>query len=95
MMLKEGAMPAFRKLARELASLVQREEGCAGYEFTADVQSPIGIQEPVQGNRVTLIEKWASLEALSAHLAAPHMKAAGPKMDALRESVTIRVTRSL
>ena len=48
MMIKEGAMPAFRELAAELAPVVRREEGCAGYEYTVDVESPIPMQEPVQ-----------------------------------------------
>ena len=44
---------------------------------------------------MTLIENWASLEALAAHSASPHMQAAVQKLNALRESVTIRMTRSL
>jgi quinol monooxygenase YgiN len=95
MQIREGAMAAFLDLARDLAPVVQRELGCAEYEFTTDVQSFITTQEPVQKNRVTLLEEWESLDALQAHLATPHMKAAGPKMAALRESVSIRVMRSI
>ncbi len=95
MTIKAGAMPEFLRVARELAGTVRREAGCAGYEFTTDIRSPLAIQEPVQENRVTLIEKWESLEALAAHLNTPHMKEAGPRMDALREGITIRVTRSV
>ncbi len=95
MMIKEGSMEEFMEAARELRHQVRREPGCHGYEYTVDLQSPLDIQEPVQENRVTLIEKWESLEALQAHLATPHMKAASPRMEALREGIAIRVTRSI
>lgn len=92
---KEGSFPEFLRLARELAGKVRRESGCVGYEFTVDVQSSIPVQEPVQANRVTLIEQWESLDALRAHLETPHMREAGPRMSTLRESVSIRVTRPI
>jgi quinol monooxygenase YgiN len=32
------------------------------------------VQPPVRNNHFSIIEKWESLEALYAHLKAPHMK---------------------
>jgi quinol monooxygenase YgiN len=95
MIIREGQMPRFLELARQVSAEVRREAGCIAYEYTLDVQSPLPTQEPVQANRLTLIEKWESLEALEAHMSAPHMKLFGPRMQPLRESVAIRVTRDI
>ena len=63
MIIKDGRMDDFRAIAAELAPKVQAEEGCLAYEYTVDVQSPLGRQEPVQSNRVTLLEQWENAEA--------------------------------
>ncbi|HUV07164.1 MAG TPA: putative quinol monooxygenase [Spirochaetia bacterium] len=95
MILKEGVLEEFIRTAREIAAEVRQEKGCIAYEYTVDIESPISSQEPLQKNRVTLIEKWESVEALRAHLSAPHMKKLGPRLQPLRESVAIRVTQSI
>lgn len=58
------------------------EEGCLEYTFAAD---------PLDPARVVLLERWASQEALDAHLAAPRppSTSSGPSVEAL--STTIRV----
>ena len=43
------------------------------YGPTIDVASGIGVQGPLRENVAVIVEKWASLEALRAHLQAPHM----------------------
>ena len=40
-----------------------------------DAQTGIPTQTVLGPDRVTIIEKWASVEALKAHSVAPHMKA--------------------
>jgi quinol monooxygenase YgiN len=95
MVIKEGRLPEFLELARRVAAEVRREAGCLAYDYTLDVKSPLPTQEPVQANRLTLIERWESLEALEAHMTAPHMKLYGPQMQPLRESAAIRVTRDI
>lgn len=92
---KPGKLEDFLALARQLAPLVEQEAGCFGYEYTLDTESPLAIQEPVETQRVTLLERWESLAALEAHATAPHMQEYGPGLRELRESVTIRVSRSL
>lgn len=52
---------------------VLAEDGCIEYVPTVDVATDIGAQGPVRPTTVTIMEKWASVEALHAHLAAPHM----------------------
>ena len=43
------------------------------YGPTVDVDSGISVQIPLRDNVVTVVEQWADLDALQAHLTAPHM----------------------
>jgi quinol monooxygenase YgiN len=95
MLIKEGRMKDFLSLCEELRPLVLQEKGCLTYEYTREVPSPLGIQEPLETNRITLIERWESMDALKAHLEAKHMKEIGPRMKDLRSSVTARVLESV
>ena len=95
MMIKDGRMKEFLALGEKLRSLVLAERGCKAYDYTREVASPLSIQEPVDPNRITLIERWESLEALKAHMDVRHMKEFGPKMAELRSSVVARVGEAI
>jgi quinol monooxygenase YgiN len=69
-----GQTQAFLAAFRQLVPLVRAEAGCIEYGPAVDVQTPIAIQAPIREDVVTVIEKWASVEALQDHLAAPHMQ---------------------
>jgi quinol monooxygenase YgiN len=56
----EAARPAMEKVV----SLTRAENGCLGYAYAFDLSEP-GL--------VRVSEKWTDADALSAHLAAPHM----------------------
>ena len=71
---KEGKRDAFLAEFHKVQPKVLAEVGCIQYEPAVDIQSAIPIQQPVRNNHVAIIEKWESLEALYAHLQAPHMK---------------------
>ena len=90
-----GGMEEFLNACRVLRPQALAEEGCLGYEYTAEVQSTLDAQDPVDTNRVTLIEKWESLEALSAHGTQAHTKAFVKKVGQVRRKMTIRVTETL
>jgi len=94
MMIKEGRMQEFLAVCEELRPQVLQEKGCLAYDYTREVPSPLGIQEPLEPNRITLIERWESLDALKAHMEAPHMKKAAARLKDLRASVTARVLES-
>jgi quinol monooxygenase YgiN len=54
--------------------LVRAEAGCIEYGPAIDLpDTGIPAQQPVRENMLVVIEKWESLEALKAHLVAPHM----------------------
>ena len=95
MMVKEGRMKEYLAVCEELRLLVLMEKGCQAYEYAREIASPLGIQEPIEANRITLIERWESIDALKAHMETRHMKEAGVKMKDLRSSVVARVVESI
>jgi quinol monooxygenase YgiN len=95
MIIKEGRMNDFLAECAKIRPGVLKEEGCHGYEYTREIASPVGIQEPVDSNRITLLERWESIAAIEAHSASPHMKEFGPRVKDLRASVTARVTEPI
>lgn len=71
--LAEGKRDAFLNRVHQLVPKVQAETGCLEYGPAVDVPTGIKVQIPVRENVVTIVEKWADLKALEAHLSAPHM----------------------
>ena len=55
-----------------LTPLVLAEDGCLEYGATVDEPTPIEVQELAGEDAVVVIEKWESVPALEAHLAARH-----------------------
>jgi quinol monooxygenase YgiN len=68
-----GKRDQYLELFAQLVPKVRAEQGCLAYGPTLDVDSGIGVQIPIRDNVVSVVEQWADLEALQAHLAAPHM----------------------
>ena len=54
---------------------VHAEEGCIEYVATVDAEGAGSIQTRFGEDTFVVVEKWASLDALKAHAAAPHMAA--------------------
>ena len=89
--LNPGTRAAFLAEFRKLVSLVRAEAGCVEYGPAVDVASGIAAQPPVRENTVVVIEKWADLPALHAHLAAPHMADYRPRVKDYVRSVQLQV----
>jgi quinol monooxygenase YgiN len=70
---------------------VLAEEGCLEYVPTIDVPTSIAAQGDARDDVVTVVEKWASLEALEAHLIAPHMLTYRAKVKDWVQGVTLQV----
>jgi quinol monooxygenase YgiN len=76
---------------RELVPLVRAEKGCIEYGTAVDLATPIKGAAGVRENAVTVVEKWESVSALEAHLAAPHMLKYRERVKDLVANVEIRV----
>jgi quinol monooxygenase YgiN len=86
-----GQKHAFLAAFRQLVPLVHQEAGCIEYGPAIDLETSLAVQSPVRDDVVTVIEKWASVDALEDHLAAPHMQKYREQVKALVRGVEIRV----
>lgn len=71
--LAEGKREAFLAEFRKVVPLVRAENGCLEYGPTIDVATGVPAQGPPRDHVVTVVERWENLDALRAHLQAPHM----------------------
>ena len=99
MQIKKGRVEEFLKVVEELRGFVVKEPGCLAYDFTREVESPLSIQEPIDTHRITLIERWESMEALEIHAQPspspdPGKQKLSQAMRDMRESVVARVSES-
>lgn len=69
---------------------VKAEDGCIEYGAVVDC-ADAGFAAPYGEDTFVVVEKWASLDALKAHAAAPHMKAYGAKTKDLLADRVIHV----
>ncbi len=72
--IKEGQKNSFLDIFKANVPNVLAEKGCLEYIPTVDVDSGLPPQQQ-DSSVVTILEKWASLDDLKAHLVAPHMLA--------------------
>jgi quinol monooxygenase YgiN len=70
---------------------VRAEKGCIEYGPSVDAKTDIKAQIPLRENVVTIVEKWESLDALHAHLAAPHMATYRERVKDLVVGVTLQI----
>lgn len=71
--LAEGKQAEFLEAFHQLVPLVLEEEGCIEYGPAIDEETDIPVQVINGSQIVTVMEKWESVDALKAHLSAPHM----------------------
>ncbi len=89
--LHDGQRDNFLAEMHQVVPLVLEEEGCLSYGPTLDVETNIDAQPAVRPNVVTMVEAWENLEALEAHLIAPHMMEYRPKVKDFVKSVTLQI----
>ena len=70
---------------------VQAEEGCLEYGPAIDAATDIARQGPLRENVAVIVEKWASVPALKAHLQAPHMLEYRERVKDLVKSVKLQI----
>lgn len=89
--LHPGRQAEFLAEFHKIVPLVLQERGCIEYGPTIDLPTDIAAQSPPRPDVVTIMEKWASLETLQAHLVAPHMVDYRPKVKPLIVKLTLQI----
>ncbi|MDK2857008.1 MAG: hypothetical protein PWQ29_622 [Verrucomicrobiota bacterium] len=87
---KEGKVSRFLGIFKDNVPNVLKEEGCIDYVPTVDAPTGLPPQE-LQENRVVILEKWESIDALKAHMKTPHMLAYREKVKDLIEKMSLNV----
>ena len=93
--LKPGCREDFLPLLNENVPNVKAEDGCLAYDPFVDIDSGLPAQGEISNNVVTLVEAWNSIEALQAHLKAPHMAEYRDKVKDMVTKVTIQVLKPI
>jgi quinol monooxygenase YgiN len=89
--LQPGQRAAFLNEFHQVMPLVHQEQGCIEYGPAIDAPSGIGAQVPIGEDKVVIIEKWDSLDALQAHLSAPHMLEYRQKVKDFVQGTTLQI----
>jgi len=89
-----GKRDEFLEIFKANVPNVLADEGCLFYEPAGDVEADAGAQPPVRDNVAVVVEQWASLACLHAHLRKPHMTAYRERVKDLVRHVEMRVLRS-
>lgn len=89
----DGQREAFLAEFRKVMPLVHAEEGCLEYGPTIDIETGIPVQIALRPNVVTIVERWESLDALKAHLVAPHMHDYRARVKDFVKGVKLQVTQ--
>ena len=90
--IQPGKRDAFLAEFHRLMPEVHAEAGCLAYGPTVDIRSSgIDRQAPVRDDVVTIVEQWESLDALKAHLAAPHMAAYRERVKEMVSGATLHI----
>lgn len=86
-----GKRDAFLVEFHRIVPLVRGEAGCIDYGPAIDVATGIAAQVPLRDSVVTVVERWQSLDALRAHINAPHMGEYRARVKDLVQSVQLQV----
>jgi quinol monooxygenase YgiN len=89
---KPGQRDTILRAFRANMPAVHAEAGCVEYAPAIDAEGAGANQTKLGPDSFVVIEKWASLDALRAHAASPHMAAYAAKT---RELVASRVIHVL
>ena len=76
---------------KTILDAVRKEDGCLEYRLLGDAETDWEKPQRFGDRTLWMLEKWASVSALKAHLETPHMKAFGSKVSGLRASGTFHV----
>lgn len=89
--LNPGKRHDFLAEFHKIVEPVRAEEGCIEYFPATDHATNLPAQGPARPDVVVVIEKWESIEALEAHLIAPHMMSYRPRVKEFVKSVSLQI----
>lgn len=87
---KPGKRTEFLDIFNANVPAVKKENGCIEYTPMTDVDTGLGNQLKDE-NELLVVEKWASVDALHAHLKTPHMVDFREKTKDIVEELSLRV----
>ena len=76
---------------KAILDAVRREDGCIEYRLLGDAETDWEKPQRFGERTLWMLEKWASVTSLKAHLQTPHMKAFGPKVSGMKSASTFHV----
>ncbi|HWJ00407.1 MAG TPA: putative quinol monooxygenase [Burkholderiales bacterium] len=88
---KPGKREEILRHFRANVPAVRAEKGCIEYGAAVDAENALKFQTKWGPDTFLVVEKWDSMEALQAHVAAPHMAAYGAKTKELLASRVIHI----
>jgi quinol monooxygenase YgiN len=88
---RSGMRDAVLKEMHANVPAVLAEDGCIEYGPVIDAEDVGPFQTKIGPDSFVVVEKWASIEALRAHAAAPHMQAYGARTKDMLASRVIHV----
>ena len=91
---KTGSLADYLAVLKANVPSVRKEEGCIEYIPMVDIDAKLPPQV-FDKEVVTIIEKWASLGTLHAHLGSPHMTDYREKVKNMVESVAVKVLQEV
>lgn len=90
-LLKPGKRATFLEEFHRIVPEVHKEAGCIEYGPAVDLPTSLPMQEPLRADVAVIIEKWESVEALKAHMQAPHMLEYRGRVKDLVEKVQLQI----
>ena len=88
---KPGMRESILQAFRANVPVVKTEQGCIEYGAAVDAENALALQTKYGPDTFLVIEKWASMDALKTHAAAPHMAAYGAKTKEMLASRVIHI----
>lgn len=88
---KPGMRDSILEAFRANVPAVEAEPGCIEYGAAVDAADGLKFQTKYGSDTLLVIEKWASMGALNAHAAAPHMAAYAAKTKDMIASRVIHI----
>jgi quinol monooxygenase YgiN len=89
--LNPGTREQFLAEFHNVMPAVHAEAGCRAYGPAIDAETNLPQQERLGENAVVVVEQWDSVEALQAHLVAPHMLAYRERVKPLVARVRLQI----